>query len=555
MAEDPGSGYRPDEAASTDANDIANAAVAVLGSIEPGDSARLGRVEAAVNALMMARRLDEAVDLLRATDAGAEMPSDVAARLQVTLSSILIIRGEAAAAVTIADALMATAGLPSQVYDEAAVVRLTGALGQGEFATARERAEVVLAGAGRASGDAALAGALTALAALAWDEGRVASSLGFLRAAVRRSSGAPADARHLYPRLTLATILATLGEFDEAQDAMATTIQQVATTGDGVWSAWVQLACARIHLASGNLDDAEAECIVGLGLARDMGARVHVPLGEWILASIELMRGMLREAAQHVDRYKADLPAVSGAVSSATYALTEARLADARSGPAAAVPLLGAVYDDLAAHNLLLVVDPTAAPFLVRNALDTGDHHRADAVVAHAQRMTDNNPGFASLAAATAHARGLRDGDRVALTAAVTDHTHPWAQASALEDLGVVIAASDRSAAEDNLVLSLAGYEQIGAERDSERVRAKLHESQMARRAPRRKRPLTGWASLSDTERRVADLVGSGLTNAEVADRMFISRHTVDYHLRGIFRKLQINSRVELARLVVERDS
>lgn len=104
------------------------------------------------------------------------------------------------------------------------------------------------------------------------------------------------------------------------------------------------------------------------------------------------------------------------------------------------------------------------------------------------------------------------------------------------------------------LDLRLEQHREIGAERDSERVRAKLHESQVARRAPRRKRPLTGWASLSDTERRVADLVGSGLTNAEVADRMFISRHTVDYHLRGIFRKLQINSRVKLARLVVERD-
>jgi DNA-binding CsgD family transcriptional regulator len=61
-----------------------------------------------------------------------------------------------------------------------------------------------------------------------------------------------------------------------------------------------------------------------------------------------------------------------------------------------------------------------------------------------------------------------------------------------------------------------------------------------------------GWESLTDTERRVANLVADGLTNREVGRRMYLSRHTVDFHLRHIYLKLHINSRVQLTRLVVE---
>ena len=54
-------------------------------------------------------------------------------------------------------------------------------------------------------------------------------------------------------------------------------------------------------------------------------------------------------------------------------------------------------------------------------------------------------------------------------------------------------------------------------------------------------------------ERRVADLVSQGLTNSEVGTQMFMSRHTVGVHLRHMFRKLAIKSRVELTRIVIEQ--
>jgi DNA-binding CsgD family transcriptional regulator len=61
-----------------------------------------------------------------------------------------------------------------------------------------------------------------------------------------------------------------------------------------------------------------------------------------------------------------------------------------------------------------------------------------------------------------------------------------------------------------------------------------------------------GWESLTDTERSVTDLVAQGLTNRQAAERLFVSRYTVDFHLRSIFRKLDLRSRVDLARVALE---
>ena len=63
-------------------------------------------------------------------------------------------------------------------------------------------------------------------------------------------------------------------------------------------------------------------------------------------------------------------------------------------------------------------------------------------------------------------------------------------------------------------------------------------------------RPVVGWSSLTESERAIAHLVAQGLTNREAAAHLFVSRHTVGAHLRQIFRKLEINSRVQLAHLV-----
>ena len=60
-------------------------------------------------------------------------------------------------------------------------------------------------------------------------------------------------------------------------------------------------------------------------------------------------------------------------------------------------------------------------------------------------------------------------------------------------------------------------------------------------RTPRRRRYPAG---LTEREVEVLRLVARGLTNVEVAERLTVSRHTVNMHLRSIYAKLEVNSRV-----------
>ena len=62
-----------------------------------------------------------------------------------------------------------------------------------------------------------------------------------------------------------------------------------------------------------------------------------------------------------------------------------------------------------------------------------------------------------------------------------------------------------------------------------------------------RKRPETGWASLTPAEIRVAELVKDGLSNADIGRRLLCSARTVQAHLTHIYAKLGITSRAELA--------
>ena len=62
-----------------------------------------------------------------------------------------------------------------------------------------------------------------------------------------------------------------------------------------------------------------------------------------------------------------------------------------------------------------------------------------------------------------------------------------------------------------------------------------------------RKRPTSGWASLTPTERDVVRLLSEGLANNDIATRLFISPRTVQTHLTHVYTKLGLTSRVQLA--------
>jgi DNA-binding CsgD family transcriptional regulator len=151
----------------------------------------------------------------------------------------------------------------------------------------------------------------------------------------------------------------------------------------------------------------------------------------------------------------------------------------------------------------LVPLDPADDPQLVRIAIAAGDQELAESAADAAERRHQVNPG--------------------------AGRTHQ------------AIAALDRA---------LAIHAACGASWDLARVRRRR--LGVRRRLASERRPAHGWAALTDSELAVVRLVASGLTNKEVAERLYISPDTVSGHLRHAFEKLGINSRVALTRIAAE---
>jgi DNA-binding CsgD family transcriptional regulator len=190
---------------------------------------------------------------------------------------------------------------------------------------------------------------------------------------------------------------------------------------------------------------------------------------------------------------------------------------------------------------------------LIHIALAVQDEELAALAAGAAQVRSQLNPQIRSLAAASAHASGLLNHSRKDLTEAVELYgggARLLARAEALEDLGVVtVDEGDTAEAVQSFGHALELYAQAGAAWDAGRVRGRLRTLGVRRRLVSAHRPGKGWATLTDSELAVARLVAQGLTNREAAERLFVSHHTVSGHLRHVYAKLDVNSRVELTRL------
>ncbi len=369
----------------------------------------------------------------------------------------------------------------------------------------RARAEAVLAG--PETGDDELSSALTTLGVIGWREGRLVDAVGLLRAAVNRPGVATTvDGHQSYPRLALAALFAMIGEFALADGLVAESRDEIARSGDAAWNAAPVLCGAFAAFEAGRLRDARRDL--------ERAASLMGKHPDKVLACF----------ATHV-RQLVDIEEDGATVGSTR-----------RAGDRLPLPLS---Y-------------PRLAPGMARRALADGDRRRAGEIVLAMECAAVENCGLPALDAAALHTRGIYDADVHLLRQAVREHRHPLARAAAHEDVGSILAESDRTAARYALECALAEYRKAGSERAAERVLQAIAE--VSEPAPRRRRdrPRWGWVSLTETELRVARAVAEGLTNAKAAERLFLSRHTIDFHLRQIYCKLGISSRVELTRLVLE---
>lgn len=526
----------------------ADLAVRALRFTGPADQAAVPRAVAAAEALAAAGQPAQAARIAYETLA-RPVPAPLEARLRSALASILNMSGQASDASAQADKVLDAPDAPD-TRDHAITAWLQAAAARGHDQYPDRVAADVLAAADEHAGHVILA-ARTARAALMWDEGRIIEALELLREAARRGGVSP-DARHSQPLLLLAARLIDLRQLDEAA-SLVQAAEDGAPDG-GLATIILPVLRARLHVAGGRFDSADAEAASALEAAESAGADAYASVARCLLASIALRQGRLHDADRHIAARAVPSPHAAAVYAPAETCLTPAQVAAAAKGPSAAIGHVLELCAHPGALRRVLLGDPARAVWLVRAALAAGDHALATRIVAVIETLA--SPDVTAIGAAAAHARGLLTGDGGSLAYAAAHHSDPWARARAAEDLADL---NEARGIRDEAVLRLnqafEGYAQTGATADSARVRSHLRDLGVRRRHWKTcpGRPVDGWESLTGTERAVSELIAQGLTNRQAASRMYISTHTVAHHLRQAFRKLSIGSRIELARIVMER--
>jgi DNA-binding CsgD family transcriptional regulator len=188
----------------------------------------------------------------------------------------------------------------------------------------------------------------------------------------------------------------------------------------------------------------------------------------------------------------------------------------------------------------------------VRLATQTGDLSTAHALAGHADTLAAASTIPHRLANAL-YCRGLLDHDAAQLLVAAERYKEagrPLPRAKALEAAaGYFVDADDRVQARAAFTTAVEVYNTLGAAADAARLQATFR-AHGIRRGPHAKhrRAQSGWDSLTATEIKIAAFVEEGLSNPEIAARLLLSRRTVGTHVSHILKKLNVNSRIDIAR-------
>ncbi|MEV4533363.1 AAA family ATPase [Asanoa sp. NPDC049518] len=306
----------------------------------------------------------------------------------------------------------------------------------------------------------------------------------------------------------------------------------------------------------GRLDDAEAGARTLLTIGREIGDHVHELDAVLVLGAIALLRGNLAEAADRLappdDGHVEDSVRLPGLrLMEGWLAASDGRAHDARSILA---PLLFEAREARADWPWC----PGWMRVFVRVGRATGDERFTSEAVAIAAEGAARNPGVASFEGVALALRGLAHKDLGLLTRAntVLDRSpRPMLRGNAAEDRGrMLLAYGRREEGIAELDRAWGIYHGIGARS------AVVGVQQVMRRAGARRskwetdgaRPQQGWAALTDAEVKVAELISAGHTNKAAARLLNLSPNTVSTHLRSIFTKLDVQSRVQLTNAVHE---
>lgn len=300
------------------------------------------------------------------------------------------------------------------------------------------------------------------------------------------------------------------------------------------------ICCADVHTATGDLERAELELTASV---RDLPATGHSrcvhPATR--LARMRLMQGRIEEAEQLLAGREESPEAFQVAV--------ELRLA--RGEPEAAAGLLRMRLDEVDPSSLLAV--PLLAQ-LVDARLASGVVAAARAAAERLARVAEES-GYDRAAAAAALAEGKvaraeeRPDAAGSLESAVKLFSRlrmPIEAARARLELARAVAGSSPQVAIDLARTARGQLEELGADREADAASALLRElGARGRSGPR------GYGDLSKRELEVLALLGEGLSNSEIGERLFISPRTVENHVGSVLGKLGVRRRAEAAAYAV----
>ena len=293
---------------------------------------------------------------------------------------------------------------------------------------------------------------------------------------------------------------------------------------------WLLVLRAQISLRLGEVRRAEAEARSGLELVRTGSGAAAYAWAQAHLIEALVARGALEDAEA--------LAGHEGPPSfpQALYHCALSRLRLAQGRPAEA--------DARAAGKIVgrIVTNPAACAWRSDLALASGVADEGE--LADARRY--GVPDAIGIALRT-HGIVTRDVDALRESVAVLERSeNVFEHARAVLELGAALRRTGaRVQAREVLRLALDLNARTGATAHADRAHAELVAA--GARPRRERRLLSGRESLTASEDRVAALAADGLTNREIAQKLFVTPKAVQWHLRNVYRKLDVSSREDLA--------
>jgi DNA-binding CsgD family transcriptional regulator len=338
--------------------------------------------------------------------------------------------------------------------------------------------------------------------------------------------------------------------WDAAERETQIVLDEARLRGSSLAFAVASVIEATTQLRRGRVVEAEASARASLAAQPD--AAIDAPLAVAVLVEVLVEKGELDEAQAMLDKsgYAGDLPdfPLFTPLQNARGRLKLARQ-ETRAG-------LDDLLDCGERASKWGRQNGTLVPWRIwaSVALDAlGEHDRGRTL---AQEALDLIEGFGAPrpTGMALRAIGMIDRDASALERSAAELERADARlelAYTLVELGALLRrGGERREARDPLARGADLAERCGATLLADRAATELR----ATGARPRRRLLTGLESLTASERRVAQMAVSGMTNRDIAQALFVTVKTVETHLGRLYRKLGIHSRAELAEMMAAGD-